>query len=93
MIDSKDICTAEESLIIYRIVPNVCRYESCFKIAFYRFTKSSRVGNLTIDASSNSDGHMFINDSTITIGYSCEHHVEEVNKLLKNIHKVPDNDK
>jgi hypothetical protein len=23
---------------------------------------------------------------TITIGYSCEHHVEEVNKLLKEIY-------
>ena len=44
----------------------------CFKRALYEFT----------DDKEDEKGEY----KTITIGYSCEHHVEEVNKMLKEIY-------
>ena len=71
---------------INKVVPDICKHESCLKRALYEFTDLSNVGTLTINASSEDDNNMFIKQSTVTIGYSCEHHVEEVNKMLKNIY-------
>ena len=50
----------------------------------YEFTDLSNNGKLTINASG--DDGVFIEQSKVTIGYSCEHHVEEVNKMLKEIY-------
>ena len=55
---------------VNKVVPDVCKHESCLKRALYEFTDRK-------------DGF----DRTVTIGYSCEHHVEEVNKLLKSIYE------
>ena len=44
---------------------------------------------LTIGVSGKYDGNnMSVETSHVTIGYSCEHHVEEVNKLLKDIYET-----
>jgi len=72
---------------INKVVPDICKHESCLKRALYEFTDSSNVGTLTINASSEDDNNMFVKQSKVTIGYSCEHHVEEVNKLLKSIYE------
>jgi len=57
---------------VNKVVPDVCKHESCFKRALYEFT----------DDKEDEKGEY----KTITIGYSCEHHVEEVNKMLKEIY-------
>ena len=69
---------------INKLIPDICKHESCLKRALYEFTDLSNNGKLTINAES--DNGMFIEQSTVTIGYSCEHHVEEVNKMLKDIY-------
>lgn len=71
---------------INKLIPNICKHESCLKRALYEFTDLSNNGALTISASSEDDNNVFIKQSTVTIGYSCEHHVEEVNKMLKDIY-------
>ena len=71
---------------INKVVPDICKHESCLKRALYEFTDSSNVGTLTINASSEDDNNMFIKQSTVTIGYACNNHVEEVNKMLMEIY-------
>ena len=72
---------------INKLIPDICKHEPCFKKAMYEFTNFSNSGTLTINASSEDDNNVFIKQSTVTIGYSCEHHVEEVSKLLKDIYR------
>jgi len=57
---------------INRLIADPCKHQSCFKPAVYEFT----------DDKEDEKGEY----KTITIGYSCENHVEEVNKLLKEIY-------
>ena len=71
---------------VNKVVPDVCKHESCLKRALYEFTDLSNVGTLTINASSEDDNNMFIKQSTVTIGYACNNHVEEVNKMLMEIY-------
>ena len=59
---------------INKLIPDICKHESCFKRALYEFTKEKE------------DEYIHNPGITITIGYSCENHVEEVNKLLKEIY-------
>ena len=66
------------------LIPDICKHGPCLKRAVYEFTDLSNNGKLTINASG--DDGVFIEQSTVTIGYSCEHHVEEVNKMLKEIY-------
>ena len=72
---------------INKLIPDICKHESCLKRAVYEFTNfGSNGGTLTISASNEDDNNVFIKQSTVTIGYSCEHHVEEVNKMLTEIY-------
>ena len=57
---------------VNKIIPDICKHEPCFKRALYEFT----------DDKEDEKGEY----KTITIAYSCEHHVEEVNKMLKEIY-------
>jgi len=57
---------------VAKLYPDICKHDSCLKKALYEFT----------DDKEDEKGEYM----TITIGYSCEHHVEEVNKLLKEIY-------
>ena len=71
---------------INKLIPDICKYESCLKRAVYEFTDLSNGGTLTINASSEDDNNVFIKQSTVTIGYACNNHVEEVRKMLKEIY-------
>ena len=73
---------------VNKLIPDICKHGPCLKRAVYEFTDLSDDGKLTISASNDSENHMFVETSHVTIGYSCEHHVEEVNKLLKDIYET-----
>ena len=56
-----------------------CKQENCFKPALYEFTDiKDMLPKGSLEASEY--------QKTITLGYSCENHVEEVSKLLKEIY-------
>ena len=63
--------STKNSIKIIKIFPDICKHSSCLNRAMYEFTNTK-----------GSDEYK----KTITIGYSCEHHVVEVNKLLKEIY-------
>ena len=60
-----------------------CKQAACFKPAVYRFTDIEK---------KTPKGSIAEHISTVTLGHSCEHHVEEVNKLLKEIHYKEETD-
>jgi hypothetical protein len=62
----------KNSIKIIKIFPDICKHSSCLNRAMYEFTNTK-----------GSDEYK----KTITIGHSCENHVEEVNKLLTNIYR------
>ena len=57
---------------INKLIPYICKHQSCLKKALYEFTNDME----------DEKGEY----KTIIIGYSCENHVEEVSKLLKEIY-------
>jgi hypothetical protein len=71
---------------VNKVIPDVCKVGNCFERADYEFTDLSDDGKLTISASGKDDNHMFVETSTVTIGYACNNHVEEVNKMLMEIY-------
>ena len=71
---------------VNKVIPDVCKVGDCFERADYEFTDLSDDGKLTISASDKDDNHMFVETSTVTIGYACNNHVEEVNKMLMEIY-------
>ena len=71
---------------VNKIIPDVCKYESCLDRATHYFTDLSDDGTLTISASSSDGNHMSVEQSTVTIGYSCDYHIEKVNKMLTEIY-------
>jgi hypothetical protein len=71
---------------VNKVIPDVCKVGDCFERADYEFTDLSDDGNLTISASGDDGNHMFVEQSTVTIGYACNNHVEEVNKMLMKIY-------
>ena len=71
---------------INKLLPDLCIHESCLQIADYEFTDLSDDGTLTISASSSDGNHMSVEQSTVTIGYSCDYHIEKVNKMLMDIY-------
>tara|TARA_R110001592_G_C12557474_1_gene690800 strand:+ start:230 stop:493 length:264 start_codon:yes stop_codon:yes gene_type:complete len=73
---------------VNKLIPDICKHGPCLKRAVYEFTDLSNDGKLTIGVSGDDGNHMSVETSHVTIGYSCEHHVEEVNKLLKDIYET-----
>lgn len=71
---------------VNKIIPDVCKFGNCFERADYEFTDLSNEGKLTISTSDHSENHMSVETSTVTIGYACNNHVEEVNKMLSKIY-------
>ena len=59
-----------------------CKQENCFKPAVYEFTDAKSIEVNISDENGTSASSV----ETIILGHSCEHHVEEVNKMLKEIH-------
>tara|TARA_R110000824_G_scaffold368282_1_gene557575 strand:- start:218 stop:427 length:210 start_codon:yes stop_codon:yes gene_type:complete len=64
---------------ITKILYTCCKIKSCTEIAVYEFNDVKD----TIPEGSLESGEQ---KETITLGYSCDEHVEEVNKMLKEIH-------
>ena len=64
---------------VIKLYANICKHQSCLNRAMYEFTD---IKNMAPEGSLEASEYQ----KTITIGYSCEHHVEEVNKLLKEIY-------
>ena len=64
---------------VIKLHPDICKHQSCLKQAMYKFT---HIKNMDPAGCLESNEYQ----KSITIGYSCEHHVEEVNKLLKEIY-------
>tara|TARA_R110000751_G_scaffold138686_1_gene242329 strand:- start:164 stop:535 length:372 start_codon:yes stop_codon:yes gene_type:complete len=62
---------------ITKLYPDICKYNSCLKRAVYKFINTKQKDTLV----------EILTKTKATIGYSCEHHVEEVNKLLKEIYE------
>ena len=71
---------------VNKLIPDICKYGPCLKRAVYEFTDLSNDGKLTIGVSSEDGNHMSVETSTVTIGYACNNHVEEVNKMLMEIY-------
>ncbi len=59
-------------IYINKLYPDTCKHQSCLSRAIYEFKNDME----------DKKGEY----RTITVGYSCEHHIEEVNKLLKEIY-------
>jgi len=68
---------------VNRLALHLCNNESCSRIAIYEFTDLNFVDDLTIGINDNNNLCSY-NTKKIVIGYSCENHVEEVNKMLKD---------
>ena len=61
-------------MYIEKILHKCCKYKPCRKIAIYEFNDVKKT---------KPEGSVAEHVETIILGYSCEHHVEEVNKMLK----------
>ena len=66
---------------ITKILSPLCRIKPCTRVAVYEFTDAEVEVKI-----SDEDGMSATSVETVTIGYSCEHHVEEVNKILKGVY-------
>ena len=66
-------------IYINKLYPDTCKHSSCLNRAMYEFIN---VKDIELDGSLEANEYK----KTITIGYSCEHHIDEVNKLLKEIY-------
>ena len=64
---------------VIKLYANICKHQSCLNRAMYEFIN---VKDIELGGSLEANEYK----KTITIGYSCEHHVEEVNKVLKEIY-------
>ena len=71
---------------VNKIIPDVCKHESCLDRATHYFTDLSNDGKLTIGVSGDDGNNMSVETSHVTIGYSCDYHIEKVNKMLKEIY-------
>ena len=64
---------------VNKLYPDMCKHSSCLNRAMYEFTNTK---DIELGGSLEANEYK----KTITNGYSCEHHVVEVNKLLKEIY-------
>ena len=67
------------TLEINKMTPSLCKYNSCLAKADYEFTDIKKT---------KPKGSLLEHIETIVIGHACFNHVEEVNKMLKDIHKL-----
>tara|TARA_R100000656_G_scaffold47504_1_gene38466 strand:+ start:78 stop:299 length:222 start_codon:yes stop_codon:yes gene_type:complete len=66
---------------ITKILHPLCKIKPCTRVAVYEFTDAEVEVKI-----SDEDGMSATSVETVIIGYSCEHHVEEVNKILKEVY-------
>ena len=65
---------------ITKILYACCKIKSCTRIAVYEFTDAEVEVKI-----SDENGSSATSVETVIIGHACENHVEEVNKMLKDI--------
>ena len=65
---------------VEKLIPYLCKHVSCLAKADYEFTDIKTV------SVEQENGLTKEEVKTITLGYACFNHVEEVIKLLKEIH-------
>ena len=66
---------------VNKILPYLCKEGGCLKEAKYEFTDAKVEVKI-----SDENGSSATSVETVIIGHACENHVEEVNKMLKEIH-------
>ena len=66
---------------VNKILPYLCKEGGCLKEAKYEFTDAEVEVKI-----SDENGSSATSVETVIIGHACENHVEEVNKMLKEIH-------
>ena len=66
---------------VNKIYPETCKLYSCLARADYEFTDIETI------KTEQEDGLEKEEVKTVTLGHACFNHVEEVNKMLKDIHK------
>tara|TARA_Y100001938_G_C7823535_1_gene297793 strand:+ start:251 stop:484 length:234 start_codon:yes stop_codon:yes gene_type:complete len=67
-------------IVVNKIYPYLCKLASCMDRADYEFTDAKTV------KTEQEDGLVKEEIKTIILGHACFNHVEEVNKMLKEIH-------
>ena len=67
---------------VNKLYPNLCKHGSCLAVADYEFTDIETI------KTEQEDGLEKEEVKTVTLGHACVNHVEEVNKMLKEIHKL-----
>ena len=66
---------------VNRLTPWPCKQHNCFKPALYEFTDAEVEVKI-----SDENGSSATSVETVIIGHACENHVEDVNKMLKEIY-------
>ena len=70
---------------INKLLPDLCKYESCLRKADYEFTDvESEKSLVEVDGLESKSLSKQIN--TVVIGHACGNHVTEVHKMLKEIY-------
>ena len=64
---------------VIKLHANICKHQSCLNRAMYEFTD---IKNMAPEGSLEASEYQ----KTITLGYSCEKHVDEVDNLLKEMY-------
>ena len=69
---------------INKLLPNLCKHESCLQKADYEFTDID--GNSLVEVDGLVSESLSQQIKTVVIGYACGNHVTEVHKMLKEIY-------
>ena len=69
---------------INKLLPNLCKHESCLQKADYEFTDID--GNSLVEVDGLVSESLSNEVNTIVIGHACNNHVTEVHKMLKEIY-------
>ena len=68
-------------ITIDKIYPATCKHYSCIEFATFEFTDVKVIGT------EQEDGLVKEEVKTVVLGHACFNHVEEVNKMMKEIHE------
>ena len=70
---------------INKLLPDLCKYESCLQKADYEFTDVENEKSL-VEVDGLVSESLSQQIKTVVIGYACGNHVTEVHKMLKEIY-------
>ena len=69
---------------VNKLYPALCKHDSCLAIADYEFTDIENEESVEIEGIVDTIERKILR--TKVLGHACFNHVEEVNKMLKEIH-------